>query len=307
MVLDASKPRGGAPGVREHTARELFERMRRAPGAGDFVLQVNHPRSGVTGYFDLLGFDAARGEGTDPGYGAGFDALEVWNGRNVEARTRVLEDWRAMLRTGHVVTATADTDTHGVVGQEAGYPRTYVRVSDDEHLEAWDDARTGDLVRGVKSLRDVVLTDGPMLRVSANGVPVGGMVHGRAVTVKVHVESAPWVDVDSVRIVRAREGAREETRAVKMRSAGVGVGVGVGAGAGAGAGARGRVTVADVEFVLRFEADDAFFVVASGSKEMAPVLGSEADAKRGSGDMLPWAMTGAIWVDADGDGASLGR
>jgi hypothetical protein len=67
------------------------------------------------------------------------------------------------------------------------------------------------------------------------------------------------------------------------------------------------VAAADVEFVLRFDADDAFFVVASGSKEMAPVLGAESDAKRGSGDMLPWAMTGAFWVDADGDGSSLGR
>jgi hypothetical protein len=306
MAADPARVRGGAPGVRDRTARELFESMRRSATAGDFVLQVNHPRSGLTGYFDLMGFDAARGEGTDPGYGGSFDALEVWNGRNVEARARVLDDWRALLRTAHATTATADTDTHGVVGQEAGYPRTYVRVSDDGHLEAWDAARTADVVRGVKSLRDVVLTDGPMLRVTANGVPVGGMVRGRVVTVKVHVECAPWVDVDSVRVVRAREGAKEETKAVKLKVARAGAGGGGSAGAGAGAG-RGRAAVVDVEFVLRFDSDDAFFVVASGSKEMAPVLGSEADAKRGSGDMLPWAMTGAFWVDADGDGSSLGR
>jgi hypothetical protein len=30
------------------------------------------------------------------------------------------------------------------------------------------------------------------------------------------------------------------------------------------------------------------------------------DSKTGD-EMLPWAMTGAIWVDANGDGKSLGR
>ncbi len=302
MLPDASKPRGGAPGVRDRTARELFDSLRRAPSAGDFVLQVNHPRSGVTGYFDLTGFDPARGEGrADAGYSGAFDAVEVWNGRNDEARDRVLEDWRALLRAGHAVTATADTDTHGIVGQEAGYPRTYVRVADDEHLDAWSEARSADLVRGVKGLRDVVLTDGPMLRVTANGVPVGGIARGHAVTVKVHVECAPWVEVDTVRVVRAREGApgegaradpAKETRSVTLKAL---------------ARDRGReraARAADVTLALRFDADDAFFVVASGSKPMAPVLGS--GGKSGE-EMLPWAMTGAIWVDADTDGACLGR
>jgi hypothetical protein len=291
LAVDPGKPRGGAPPVRDRSARELFDAIRRATAPGDFVLQVNHPRSATTGYFDLMGLDAARGEGTDPGYGASFDAVEVWNGRNVEARGRVLDDWRALLRTGHAVTATADTDTHGIVGQEAGYPRTYVRVADDEHLDAWNDARTADVVRGVKSLRDVVLTDGPMLRVSANGVPIGGIARGHAVRVKVHVEAAPWVDVDTVRVVRAREGAAEETRSVKLKPR-------------TGAGSVTAAMVAEVEFALRFDADDAFYVVASGTKPLSPVLG--LDGKTGE-QLQPWAMTGAIWVDADGDGVCLGR
>ncbi len=317
LPLDPAKPRGGAPGVRERTARELFEELRRERAGSDFVLQINHPRSGATGYFDLLGFDPARGEGTDAGYGGSFDAVEVWNGRNVDARARVIDDWRALLRTGHAVTATADTDTHGIVGQEAGYPRTYVRVADDEHLDAWDAARTQDVVRGVKGLRDVVLTDGPMLRVSANGAPIGGIARGRVVTVKVHVEAAPWVDVDSVRVVRAKEGRGEgaagtrgeRDEAVKrvVLKAGGGRRSGT-ADTGRSEGAKGTTErgarMADVEFVLTFDADDAFFVVASGTKPMSPVLGQ--GGKTGA-DLLPWAMTGAIWVDADGDGASLGR
>jgi hypothetical protein len=270
------------------------------------VLQVNHPRSGKTGYFDLLGFDPARAEGTAPGYDGAFDALEVWNGRNVEARARVLDDFRELLRAGRPVTATADTDTHGVVGQEAGYPRTYVRVSDDAHLGAWDGARTEDLVHGVKERRDVVLTNGPMLRVAANGAPIGGIAtvartagapRGGRVAVKVHVECAPWVDVDSVSLVRASEGngasrapdgptdRHAETVHVALAPAG---------------GARS----ADVVFAPFFDQDDAFFIVATGARPLSPEL------EGGPGDetaITAWAMTGAVWVDADGDGKSLAR
>jgi hypothetical protein len=288
LPVDASDPRGGAPVVRDRTPREVFEELRRE-AAGDFVIQVNHPRSGQNGYFDQLGFDDATGVGTDPGYDPRFDALEVWNGRNVDARARVLGDFFALLRTGHPVTATADTDTHGIVGQEAGYPRTYVRVTGDGPLDPWTPARTADVVRGVKGLRDVVLTNGPMLRVTAGATPIGGIARGTAVTVKVHVESAPWVVVDELRLVRASspdapDAALRQRIAEKPNAAGA--------------------LAADASFTLRFSADDAFVVVASGTRPMSPVLGPAPGA---DAENTPWAMSGAIWIDADRDGKALGR
>ena len=288
LPLDASDPRGGAPVVRDRTPREVFDALRRAT-PGEFVIQINHPRSGQNGYFDQLGFDLASGVGTDPGYDPRFDALEVWNGRNVDARAKVLGDFFALLRTRHPVTATADTDTHGIVGQEAGYPRTYVRVADDGPLDPWTPARTADVVRGVKVLRDVVLTNGPMLRVSAAGTPIGGVVRGPMVQVKVHVESAPWVVVDELRLVRASapdtDVATLTQRIAETPNA-------------AGA------LAADAVFAVRASADDAFVVIASGARPMSPVLGSAAGA---DAEITPWAMSGAIWIDADRDGKSLGR
>jgi hypothetical protein len=285
MPFDPAKPHGGAPAVRDRSPRDLFGELR-STLAADFVVQVNHPRSGQNGYFDRLGFDPATGLGTDPGYEARFDALEVWNGRNVDTRARVLGDFLALLRTRRPVTPTADTDTHGVVGQEAGYPRTYVRVPDDKHFEAWDGARTQEVVRGVKALRDVVLTNGPMLRVTANGAPIGAAVSGRIVEVKVHVESAPWVAVDEVRLVRASVPDAPVIRRVVEKPT------------------PGGALAADTVFTVRATVDDAFVVIASGSVSMAPVL---AGTGGNDPELLPWAMTGAIWIDADGDGRSLGR
>jgi hypothetical protein len=281
---DPDRPRGGAPVVRDRLAKDVFDELRHGL-TGDFVLQINHPRSGLTGYFDDLGFDRARGVGTEPGYDAAFDAVEIWNGRNAGPRAKILDDWRALLRTGHPVTPTADTDTHGVVDQEAGYPRTYVRVSDDTQLEAWDASRTQDLVKGVKTLRDVVLTNGPMLRVTVNGAPVGGLSKARAgsVTVQVHVECAPWVDVDTLRVIHVRDGAAEAVQPVKLVPLKTGA------------------LGADATFTVVTRLDDALAVVASGSKPMTPVLSGDPT------EITPWAMTGAIWVDADGDGKSLGR
>jgi hypothetical protein len=285
LQFDASQSRGGAPPARDRAPQELFEALR-TKTSGELVLQVNHPRSGKSGYFDLLGYDRSRGIGTDARYDATFDAIEVWSGRNIDGREKVLDDLRALLRTGHVVTPTATTDTHGIVGQEAGYPRTYVRVSDDTRLEAWDRARTADLLQGVKRLRDVVLTNGPMLRVSANGTPIGGMARGRRVTLNVHVECAPWVDVDRVRVLRASESGTtpQDQKSVRLSPL--------------PSGALG----ADVAFVMQLDTDDALFIIASGSKPLSPVLWGD-----GGPDVLPWAMTGAIWVDADENGRALGR
>ncbi len=58
---------------------------------------------------------------------------------------------------------------------------------------------------------------------------------------------------------------------------------------------------ADLTFTVVARSDDAIAVVASGSRPMSPVLSGDA------AEIAPWAMTGAIWIDADGDGKSLGR
>jgi hypothetical protein len=285
LVPAPGKARGGAVAVRDRTAKEALSEIRAMPGTR--VVQVNHPRSGSNGYFDLLGFDPKTGVGTAPGYDPGFDALEVWNGHNVDGRDKTLGDFFALLRTGHPVTAVGDTDTHGIVGQESGYPRTFVRVARDDALDAWDEKRTEDLVRAVRSVRDVVVTNGPFLRVTANGAGIGGVARANAgvVEVKVHVASAPHVAVERLEL-RTAGGARpvgDASVAVAPKPSASGA------------------LEADATFRLRAAQDDAFVVIATGSKPMRPVL--SGDDK----EIVPWAMTGAIWIDADGDGKSLGR
>jgi hypothetical protein len=158
----------------------------------------------------------------------------------------------------------------------SGEARTYVRVDDDTATAAWDAVRDASFVRGVSELRDVVLTDGPFLRVAANGGGIGSVVRPRAgdVAVSVHVECVAGTHVDRVALLRARGGAGD-SRAVTL--------------AAMPSGAMG----ADVTLHVRAAKDDAFVVTARG--------------ETGEGSEGAFAMTGAIWIDADGDGESLGR
>jgi len=112
--------------------------------------------------------------------------------------------------------------------------------------------------------------------------------------VKVHVESAPWVVVDEIHMLRVSEAARTGAAAATppMPAAAMQI-----KEAPLPSGAIG----ADVTFTLRATTDDAFVVVASGPAGMAPIVPGPAVETR------PWAMSGAIWIDADGDRASLGR
>lgn len=93
---------------------------------------------------------------------------------------------------------------------------------------------------------------------------------------KVHVECAPWIAADRVSIVRA-SGQPVESRPIVLRATST------------------DARAADATFHLHAATDDAFVVVVDASAPPA----DDSPATR--------AMTGAIRIDADGDGESLGR
>lgn len=272
--------RGGAPVVRERLPVDLFTELRALPSRP--IIQVNHPRSGRTGYFDALKLDAKTGKGSAPGYDDRFEALEVWNGPNPDLRDRVLDDFFTLLRAGYVVTPTANTDTHGIFGQEPGFPRTYVRVLDD--TLPWTKEKEADWVKGLRERRDVVLTNGPFLRMSVAGVEGAGqlaLATNGHVKVSVHVECTEWTRVTDLELRFAKSPS--VVRAISLKKD-----------------ARGA-WVADELFDVKLKQDDAFVVLARGKTPLGNLLGPETS------DMLPFAMTGATWVDVNRDGVSLGR
>jgi hypothetical protein len=308
LVADPSKPRGGALVVRDRPVRELFAAARALSADGGSlrpILQINHPRApNRIGYFEQFGVDASGAH--EAGYDPDFDALEVWSGRHAAARDRVLQDLWAMLAAGHPVTPTANTDTHGVVGQEAGYPRTWIRVADEDPAKLTAAA----LVEGLRDERDVVLSNGPFITLRGASVREGGRatVGASGLDLTAHVERAAWVDVTEIVVVAGGV-------------AGEGVPVGCGLGCAEAHTTRRGATSYDIRVhvvrrasaraprVVRhgtrveveLAADSFVAVVARGARPLEPVLHGDP------AEMLPFAITAPLWLDVDGDGAALGR
>jgi hypothetical protein len=205
---------------------------------GARVVQVCHPRGDQVGfgtfqaYFDRVGltFDFAARTATGvtsaqevptewmrlpsdtPLYSDDFDVLEVWNNhsrKDVDGDgtedyyyfERVMKDWMNYLSLGRIIAPVGNGDTHGGVSDSAGLPRTLIRVGDDTisglaaggDEEVWG-ALSGDLAR------DVVITNGPMIRITADGAPAIGKVVPGATPLVIEITSADWVDFDTVEI-----------------------------------------------------------------------------------------------------------
>ncbi len=199
----------------ETSPRAIFAAVReRYPQA---VVQVNHPRMGGIGYFELAGLDPRAGRAREGFWSPDFDAIEVWNGLDLHRMDRVeqnLQDWMALLASGLRYTALGNSDSHRIHWQWVGYPRSYLRVENDDPRAV--DA--GQISRAIKGGR-VFVTSGPILDLEVDGAGPGETVRrqGGSVTVRVRVQAASWVDTKEVQLVVG--GEVRETWTVRDREA----------------------------------------------------------------------------------------
>jgi hypothetical protein len=198
-------PAGGAPIPWQRTTPNRIFTAARAVGTHGpgTIVQVNHPRMGSIGYFDLLHLDREDLPGffaRAPLADMGFDAIEVFNGddyarlRNVE---ECLSDWYALLNGGFRFTATGNSDSHKMTFQEPGVPRNLVALPNDDPA-AFDERAFIAAVRGGR----VVVSSGPFVQLEAGGKPVGSAIPEGPTEIKVRVDAPPWVEVDRVQLIR---------------------------------------------------------------------------------------------------------
>lgn len=261
--------RGGAPNVHEHTVPEIFAMLRGLES--DIVLQVNHPRSGKSGYFDYAGFDPAAADAQGAKVDLGFDALEVVNGKRIDSFPRTLRDWFWLLSHGHIVTAMGNSDSHAIVGEECGYPRNFLGAGTDDPRALTDDA----LREIVKQKRDIIVSNGPFVTVREPGTKKSAI--GRtfvrrpreAFDLDITVQAAPWVDVTRVEIY-ANGALYGKPIAVKTP--------------------RTDVVRYHATQHLAAQADTYFVIVVRGDASLEPVL-SPSDFP-----VTPVALTNPIWL-----------
>jgi hypothetical protein len=252
------------------TPLEIFAAVRaRAPGA---VIQVNHPRMPGVGYFNRIELKPETGTAQTEGASFEFDALEVVNGYDLEDNQLIeknLKEYFTLLNVGRRYTATGNSDSHRLIINWAGYPRTYVRVS-DEHAGKIDAA---EVARAVSSGRAMV-SNGIFLAVVANGTAgPGDTVTGPRVTLNVEARAPSWVDLSRIEVWE--NGNRIATSPPAPKPA------------------PGNRLVFRTE--LDAKIDSWLVIVAHGDEPMSALfLGRR---------VLPFAFTNPIFIDADADGA----
>jgi hypothetical protein len=269
LPIGAGAPEDVVPAYFDTLPEGMFAAAR---DAGARIVQVNHPRMDPRiGYFDLTHLDPRTGS-SDASFSPAFQAVEAFNGMWIESPDKVRQgaiDLVALARRGMRVAATGNSDSHRLLYEEAGYPRTFVHAP-AEPIAARTEGVLSALVRG-----DTTLSSGPFVEISVDGMPPGAVV--RASTshhVRVHVRvSAPvWVPLEHVEVWRNDVVAQRFDVAGPPRDG------------------------------VRFEGDVDLSFDEDG------VILAWADAKTPLPDVLPYpnaraiGFTGLVYVDADGDG-----
>lgn len=248
--------------IKQMPPRALVERVDAQRPRARRVLQINHPRDGGIGYFNVFKFDPETASSPDPAFHLEFDAIEVFNG--LEAWTQLdacLRDWFGLLNHGHRIVATGNSDSHSVAVQDAGWPRNFV-ITGKDGLPS-----EAEVVAAVKARR-VVVSAGPIIEVvDAKGRTLVGSdleATNGEVDLIVRVRSAPWIPIEKMRLVA--NGVTVETFEPKP----------------------------ETRLKLKPAEDTWYVVFAEGSRYGADVLLHDR--------VKPWAFTNPIWVDVDGGG-----
>ena len=155
----------------------------RAPGA---LVQINHPRGGDIGLFDLLQLDPTTGEfapelavSQDLETLWSTDLIEIVSGRHPGAWDRAFRDWLGLLAAGHRLTPVGNSDSHNLLTAPRGSPRTWVRVGHE--------ASARGVTAALRSGEGVVASTGPMLELRPEG---GGL--------RLRAQAPDWMSVGPV-------------------------------------------------------------------------------------------------------------
>ena len=196
------------PPTHQTTPRALFDAVHALPGS--FVFQLNHPRmftgkNDSIGYFDLAGVDPKTGvaHGRFP-YLHDYDAIEIFNGYQLGLPDDVIaltEEWARMLDRGDVHVATGSSDSHNLSFPWAGFPRTMVDVG-----TGWSAAgKPIDAVVAAIKKGKVLVTSGPIVRLTVGDAGLGDEVRAEGGTARVEVRLTSWLTTPTLRLLLGKD------------------------------------------------------------------------------------------------------
>lgn len=273
-------PTEPAPDYKVKDWKALFTTL--IPADGKRVVILNHPRD-VHGGFRPFGPEhhiAVTGENLD-GWDLRANGMELINsGAQQTDMLRPVHDWMGLLNRGIYLAPVGSSDSHDVSRYIVGQGRTYVRCPDSDVAnisipEAIDSFLQGHVNVSCGLLTEMTVNDrhGP-----GDLAPVDSEVN-----VRIRVLGPSWVTVDKVELYANGIKLREETIA-PSHTAGV--------------------KWQETWKLPRFRHDVHVIAVASGPgvSELSWPIGRPYQATSPMVNRRVMGVTGATWIDGDGDG-----
>ncbi len=218
---------GGVPAHEGRRLRSLYYDLQQR--FGRVLLQLNHPRAtdpldaaGDNSYFEHLvngtAYDPAQPLGAevnrslierDPQQGLrdlDFHVMEIANGPSYQSYIETRGDWFSLLNQGEKIMGSANSDTHGTRALVA-IPQNFVKMTSPYQQSTFMDAiRQGRLFG----------TTGPLLAVTATGASgnrmgMGETIEGGGIKLRVAVEAASWIPVETLNIYLNGELYRQQS------------------------------------------------------------------------------------------------
>ncbi len=264
---------GSAPVDPDHLdANTLFSSIRKAE-TKDVVIQVNHPRYPNMAYFSSKNLHEQLGESEENTWSWDFDAFELLN-ENVgfgwsevpKNPISVRQDWHNMLHTGRRITALGNSDSHTVINAIAGIPRNYIRSETDDPTKLDEGALAKSIKDGQVSVNQGIYVEFE----TADGAGIGAEVQASKcckATFHIRVQAPLWVDCDTVELVC--NGFTAMTIPIQVTD---------------------RVLRLDTMVTHQMRGDNWYYVVAKGSKSMAPLVADYPTP------VTPLGFSNPIWV-----------
>ncbi|MFW6066837.1 MAG: CehA/McbA family metallohydrolase [Myxococcota bacterium] len=207
---DASAVNGGTPSWQRYptasqpdvplelrSPAEVFGDVRARPE--EPVVIINHPRGGVN-YFDYVGYDRTTGaiDRMDD-WDEEFTLVEVFNNSGWLAnRDETVADWLSFLDRGRRVFAVGSSDSHHIRGTFVGYPRTCLDLGTDDTGDVTPEVVRDTLAAGHATISGGIYVDAEVAGARPGDEAVGV---GESATLRVWVQAASWVDVDTIEVV----------------------------------------------------------------------------------------------------------
>jgi hypothetical protein len=283
LRVQTELPRRGAPKHENHRWRDIMATVRK--DNQDAIIQLNHPLSSGDGglsvglYFSHMAmkgvsFDPTKALKTSPNNiliepdsqtgirDIDFDVIEIENGNRWGKRYLKTRDaWFALLRQGIRMSASANSDSHGVKnGSLAANVRNMVYIGTDELNEY----QQSSLLSGIRT-GNYYGTNGPILDISLNNNKMGSLASGAKPVLRLKVEAADWMKVDHYRVFINGEMRHENLLSVGQL----------------------------IKLPLDIQADAFVTVEVTG-----PITDISREV---IGEVAPFAFSNPIFFDADGD------